>query len=139
MKTQKELIRCKENVARNIVNVIYDKPLDIPLKKLNQSCKFKKVWDEFAGKDREEKYKNKVYRNKPEVKIRLKKYFQKYSQIPEVKEKRREYHKVYFRRPDIKIKIKEYMRKYNNKPEVKLYRKKYYKSYYQKRKLEEKI
>jgi hypothetical protein len=51
MRTKEELELCKENVARNIVNVAIGEPLDMPLRVLNQSCKFRNVWDKFAGKE----------------------------------------------------------------------------------------
>jgi hypothetical protein len=44
MRTKEELELCKENVA-------IGEPLDMPLRVLNQSCKFRNVWDKFAGKE----------------------------------------------------------------------------------------
>jgi len=81
-RTPQELKLCKENVARNIVNVAIGEPLDMPLKVLNQSCKFRNAWDKFAGKDKEVKAKKKAYlkayNQKPEVKAKKKAYNQKY-------------------------------------------------------------
>jgi len=95
-RTKEELEQCKEDVARNIVNVAIGEPLDMPLATLNRSCNFRKVWDKFAGADLEKKEKRRKYLQKPEVKERMRKYKQKYYQKPEVKEKRRKYKREYY-------------------------------------------
>ena len=95
MRTLTELELCKENVARNIINVALGKPLDMPLKILNQSCKFRNAWDKFAGReDRKAKQREyqREYRQKPEAKAKQREYYQK----PEVKAKQREYHREYY-------------------------------------------
>ena len=104
IKTKQEYELCRENVARNIVNVAIGEPLDMPLSELNKSCKFRNTWDKFAGKDREAKARKKTYSQKPEVKVRMKAYFQK----PEVKAKKR----IYYQRPEVKVRMKaHYQRK----------------------------
>jgi hypothetical protein len=80
-RTPQELELCKENVARNICHVALGEELDMPLKVLNQSCKFRNAWDKFAGKDREVKAKMKEYYQKPEVKAKKKEYYQKNKEI----------------------------------------------------------
>ena len=106
MRTAQELELCKENVARNICHVALGEELDMPLKVLNQSCKFRNAWDKFAGKDKEVKAKKKAYSQKyyqkPEVKAKMKAYLQK----PEVKAKM----KAYLQKPEVKAKKKAYNR-----------------------------
>ena len=82
MRTLTELELCKENVARNIINVALGKPLDMPLKILNQSCKFRNAWDKFAGRE--------------DRKAKQREYQREYYQKPEVKAKQREYHREYY-------------------------------------------
>jgi len=107
-RTKEELELCRENVARNIVNVAIGEPLDMPLALLNQSCKFGKAWDKFAGKDKEVKAKKREYRRK---------YYQK----SEVKAKQREYQRKYYQKPEVKAKKREYQREYyqNNADKIK--------------------
>ena len=70
MRTLTELELCKENVARNIINVALGKPLDMPLKILNQSCKFRNAWDKFAGREdrkaKQREYHREYYQNNKE-------------------------------------------------------------------------
>ena len=114
IKTKKEYELCKENVARNIVNVAIGEPLDIPLSELNKSCEFRKAWDKFAGKDREAKARKKTYSQKPEVKAKVKAYKRAYYQRPEVKA----YYKVYSKRRKVKARIKAYKKAYYQKKKL---------------------
>ena len=118
IKTKQEYELCRENVARNIVNVAIGEPLDIPLSELNKSCEFRKAWDKFAGKDREAKAKMKAYYQRPEVKTYRKLYMKVYRQKPEVKAKRKAYDKTYSQRPKVKARIKAYKKAYYQKKKL---------------------
>ncbi|MBQ4874720.1 MAG: hypothetical protein HRK26_01215 [Rickettsiaceae bacterium H1] len=63
------------------------------------------------------------YRNRPEVKKRIKEQQREYRKRPEVKEKKKDYNKKYRNRPEVEEKMKEYQREYHreyrNRPEVK--------------------
>jgi hypothetical protein len=40
MRTIQEREECRNKVVENIINVIYNKPLTMPLRELNKNCKF---------------------------------------------------------------------------------------------------
>ena len=82
------------------------------------------------------------YRQRPDVKAKMKEYFQR----PDVKAKMKEY----FQRPDVKAKMKEYFQRPEIRERMKIYNKEYYqknkekilkqkKEYYQKIKMKNKI
>jgi len=118
---------CKSEVEKNIINVDLGKPLTLPLSILNQSCDFRKKWEETFNAWHEDEIAKEVrerirkYNQKPEVKERNRKYKRKYNQKPEVKEHHREYNQ----KPEVKEYHRKYKRKYNQKPEVKERNRKY--------------
>lgn len=40
---------CRNEVEKNIINVQFGKPLTLPLRTLNESCKFRKIWEKYSG------------------------------------------------------------------------------------------
>lgn len=99
--------------------------------------------------------KNKEYRNNPENRERLLKYWREHNRRPEVraqnrkwarkyakrsyvKEKRKAYMKEYCSRPEVQKRRKEYMREYHQRPEVRERTKQYYKTYQKRKKVKEK-
>jgi len=162
---------CKSIVAENIENVKNNKALTAPLSYLNRSCEFKKIFKAvpkityynciICGKkckrignhgkrllcdskkcDKERKrIVNNVYRSRPEIKAKIRKYSRK------IARKYRDKRKAYYQRPEVKKRVLEYVNRYNRKHRAEKieYQKKYYrkhkakkleyqKKYYQKRK-----
>ena len=83
---------CRIIIERNIINVQTGKPLDYPLRYLNASCEFKKVWNKFVGIPEEVRAKQKEYNRRPEVRAKKREY----NRRPEVRAKKREYHRLYY-------------------------------------------
>ena len=123
---------CEASVRKNIVLAELGEPLTIPLSILNENCDFKKKWDEIQtkwhGKPADGR---KAYRQRPEVKARMKAYKKAYDKRPEVKERRKTYMKVYHQKPEVKARMKDYSTAYYQRPEVKDKGKAYRKEYYQ--------
>jgi len=98
MKTSKICIR---EINENLRRIRMDEPLTKPLRELNESCEFKKKYDELFNMTHEKELEK-------EVKERMRKYRQKYEQKPEVKERMRKYQQ----RPEVKERKKKYNQKY---------------------------
>ena len=84
MKTSKICIR---EINENLRRIRMDEPLTKPLRELNESCEFKKKYDELFNMTHEKELEK-------EVKERMRKYYQK----PENKEKKRKYYQKKKRR-----------------------------------------
>ena len=83
MKNEKGKVVCAREINENIKRVFKNKPLTRPLRVLNKSCAFKKRYKmafDIINRDKikkEVKLKSKEYRQRPEVKKRMKEYYLK--------------------------------------------------------------
>lgn len=86
---------CQTQITKNIINVETGQPLTLPLKRLNESCDFKRVWKKFCGQTKEEKEVQKKYQQSEKGKIKMRKNARKYYQKhkKEMNAKSREWHK----------------------------------------------
>lgn len=120
-KQQEKPLICIIEVNENIRRVETGQPLTRSLKNLNQFCEFRKKYEERdmiihnTSKEKERKERERIYRQKPEVKKRERESQRKYNQRPEIKKKYREYSQ----RPEIKKRKREYLRKKFNIPKSK--------------------
>ena len=80
---------------------------------------------------------DRAYREKPEIKKRLKKKRIAYQARPEVKKRMSAYGKAYRQRPEVKKKLRDYARAYAQKPRVKKITKAYAKAYSQRPEVKE--
>jgi hypothetical protein len=75
----------------------------------------------------------------PEFKERNREYWREYGQRPEVKERRREHRREYSQRPEVKERRREYERERRQRPEVKERNRERWREYYQKPGVEERM
>ena len=113
---------CTKQINENLKLIEQGKPLNLPLRRLNTNCEFKiryeqwcNVQDGLPENYDVKKIRAREYRQRPEIKAKLKKYQKEYQQRFEVKAKMKEYQQ----RPEIKVRYKEYHKQYRNKPEAK--------------------
>jgi len=103
----------------NLRRVELGMELTRPLKQLNTHCEFKSKYEEWCNikdglpedadiKVLEAKARKKEYRQRPEVKAKMKVYIKKYNQRSEVIAMKKEYRQ----RLEVKAKRKEYFNKY---------------------------
>lgn len=136
---------CDRKRERKYHERLVKQPKIVPENKLCTSCnrllpasEFNKCNQRKDGlfiycKDCQNK-KYKDYRNRPEVKKKLKEWTKNYLKKPEVREKTRKRARKYYNQPHVKAKAATYRKKHRAKPEVKRQRQEYSKKYYKRKK-----